>query len=69
MLRERQHDVPEESESIYALGRLLQHVVAVPSGDGDERDRLRVVADLLDEGRRLLDDLVETVLGPLYARS
>ena len=47
------------------LGGLLQHVVAVPAGDGDESDRLGVVTDLLDEGGRLLDDFVETVLGPL----
>ena len=50
---------------IYSLGGLLQHVVAVPARDGDERDRLGVVTDLLDEGGRLLDDFVETVLGPL----
>ena len=47
------------------LGGLLQHVVAVPAGDGDESDRLGVVTDLLDEGGRLLDDFVEAVLGPL----
>ena len=47
------------------LGGLLQHVVAVPAGDRDESDGLRVVADLLDEGGGLLDDFVETVLAPL----
>ena len=51
---------------MYSLGGLLQHVVTVPAGDGDERDRLGVVTDLIDEGRRLLDDFVETILGPLY---
>ena len=39
----------------------------MPAGDGNERNRLRVVADLLDEGGRLLDDFVETILGPLRA--
>ena len=37
----------------------------MPSGDGDESDVLGVVADLLDEGGGLLDDLLVTVLGPL----
>ena len=48
------------------VGRLLEHVVAGPSGDGDESDVLGVVADLLDEVGRLLDDFIESVLGPLY---
>lgn len=43
----------------------LQHVVSVPSGDGDESDGLGVVSDLLDEAGNFLDDFVETVLGPL----
>jgi len=47
------------------VGGLLQHVVSVPSGDGDESNGLGVVTDLLDEGGDLLDDLLETVLGPL----
>ena len=50
----------------HVLGGLLKHVVAVPAGDRDERDRLGVVADLLDEVGRLLDDFVEAILGPLY---
>ena len=54
---------------ICVLGGLLEHVVAVPAGDGDERNRLGVVADLLDEGGRLLDDFVEAVLGPLEQES
>lgn len=47
------------------VGGGLNHVVTVPSGDGDEGDGGGVVADLLDETRSLLLDLVETVLGPL----
>lgn len=61
------------------VGGLLQHclltmlqytkerltVVTVPSGDRDERNRLGVVTDLLDEVGGLLDDFVESVLGPL----
>jgi len=47
------------------VGGLLQHVVSVPSGDGDEGNRLGVVSDLLDETGSLLDDFVESVLGPL----
>jgi len=47
------------------VDRLLQHVVTVPAGDRNERDLLRVVADLLNETRRLLDDFVEAVLAPL----
>ena len=50
---------------MHILGGLLEHVVAVPAGDGDERNSLGVVTDLLDEGGRLLDDFVEAVLGPL----
>merc|ERR1712244_185179 len=41
----------------------LQHVVSVPSGDGDEGNSRGVVADLLDESRHLLLDLLETSLG------
>ena len=37
----------------------------MPARDGDEGDGLGVVADLLDERERLLDDFVEAVLGPL----
>ena len=39
----------------------------MPAGDGDEADGLGVVADLLDEGRRLLDNFVEAVLTPLQS--
>merc|ERR1719192_189523 len=41
----------------------LQHVVSVPSGDGDEGNGGGVVADLLDESGDLLLDLLETGLG------
>lgn len=37
----------------------------MPSRDGDEGNSLGVVSDLLDETVGLLDDLVESVLGPL----
>lgn len=47
------------------VGGGLNHVVTVPSGDGDESNGLGVVSDLLDEVGGLLDDLVESVLGPL----
>jgi hypothetical protein len=47
------------------LGRLLQHVVTVPARDGDEGNAFGVVPDLLDEGGRLLDNFIETVLAPL----
>jgi len=48
-----------------SLGGLLQHVVSVPSRDGDEGDGLGVVADLFDEVGSFLDDFVETLLAPL----
>lgn len=47
------------------VGALLQHVVTVETGDGDERNLLGVVTDLLDERSGLLDDLLETGLRPL----
>ena len=43
----------------------LDHVVTVEAGDGHEGNVLGVVADLLDEVGGLLDDLLETGLGPL----
>lgn len=48
-----------------AVGGGVDHVVTVETGDWDERNVLWVVADLLDETRGLLDDLVEALLGPL----
>jgi hypothetical protein len=48
-----------------SVGGLLQHVVTVEAGDGDERNLLGVVANLLDEVGGLLDDLLVTGLGPL----
>lgn len=47
------------------VGGGLNHVVTVPARDGDEGNSLGVVADLLDEVRGLLDDLLETLLRPL----
>lgn len=48
-----------------AVGGGLKHVVTVEAGDGDERNGLGVVADLLDEVGGLLDDFLVTGLGPL----
>merc|ERR1712112_488395 len=45
------------------VGRGLNHVVAVPSGDGDEGHSGGVVAHLLDEPGHLLLDLFEPSLG------
>ena len=45
------------------VGGGLQHVVTVPSGDGDEGDGIGVVTDLLDVAADLLLDLVETSAG------
>lgn len=42
--------------------RLLEHVVSVPSRDGDEGDLLGVVSDLLDERLDLSLDFLETGL-------
>jgi len=49
----------------WAVAGGLNHVVAVEAGDGDERNGLGVVADLLDEVGSLLNDFLETGLGPL----
>jgi len=49
----------------WAVGGGIDHVVAVETGDGDEWDVLGVVSNLLDEVGCLLDDFVETFLGPL----
>ncbi len=48
-----------------ALGGLLQHVVTVPARDGHEGNGFGVIADLLDEGRCLLDNFIEPILAPL----
>ena len=48
-----------------AVGGRSQHVVTVETGDGDERNGLGVVSDLLDEVGSLLDDFLVTGLGPL----
>lgn len=49
----------------WAVGRDVNHVVAVEARDRDEWNGLWVVADLLDEVGSLLDNLVESILGPL----
>ena len=49
----------------WAVGGVVDHVVTVEARDGDESDRLGVVSDLLDEVGSLLDDFLETGLGPL----
>merc|ERR1719348_1584647 len=41
------------------VGGGLQHVVAVPAGDGHKGDSRWVVSDLLDEASHLLGDLLE----------
>ena len=45
----------------WAVGGDLDHVITVETRDGHKGDGLGVVADLLDEGGSLLDDLLETV--------
>lgn len=47
-----------------AIGRDVNHVVAIEAGNGNEWNGLGIVADLLDEVGNLLDDFVETILGP-----
>jgi len=49
----------------WAVGGDVDHVVTVEARDWNEGNRLRVVADLLDEIADFLDDLVEALLGPL----
>jgi hypothetical protein len=41
----------------------------MPARDRNEGHSLRVIADLLDEGRCLLNDFVKPVLAPLVALS
>ena len=48
----------------WAVAGVINHVVAIKTRDGDEGDSLGVVSDFLDEGRCLLDNFVETILGP-----
>ena len=48
-----------------SVGGGEDHVVTLEAGDGDERNRLGVVADLLDKVGHLLDDLLVAGLGPL----
>jgi len=48
------------------VGRWFDHVVSVPSRDGDEVDLFGVVSDLLDELRDFLLDLVESGLAKAH---
>ena len=48
----------------WAVGGVVNHVVTVESGDGDEGNSLGVVSDLLDKVGCLLNDFLETGLGP-----
>jgi hypothetical protein len=48
----------------WCIGRNVDHVVTVEAGNGDERNGLGVVADLLDEVGSLLDNFVESLFGP-----
>ena len=47
-----------------AVGRNINHVVAVEPRDGDERYRLWVVSDFLDERARFFTDFLVAVLRP-----
>jgi hypothetical protein len=47
------------------VGGDINHVVTVEAGDGHKRNMLGVVTDLLDEVGGLLNDFLETGLGPL----
>jgi hypothetical protein len=47
------------------VGRLLEHVVSVPSRDGDKLDLVEGVSDLLQIIRNFLLDFRETSLGPV----
>jgi hypothetical protein len=49
----------------WAVGGVVNHVVTVESGDGNEGNALGVVSDLLDEVGCLLDDFLVTSLRPL----
>jgi len=46
----------------WAVAGVVDHVVTIETGDGNEWDGLWVVADLLDEVGCLLDDFVESIL-------
>ena len=47
------------------LGGLIDHVVTVETGDGDEGNSLGVGTNLLDEVGSFLDDFLETLFVPL----
>ena len=66
----RRVEVVERLEEVGSLvprhvGGLVDHVVALPAGDGDERDLLGLVADLLQVARHLGLDLVVAGLAVL----
>jgi hypothetical protein len=46
------------------LGSFFQYVITMPARDRNEGHSFRVIANLLDEGRCLLNDLVKPVLAP-----
>ena len=52
-------DLNSPSLVLAHVGTGLQHVVSVPSGDGDKRFSCRVVSNLLDEARHFLLNLLE----------
>jgi hypothetical protein len=45
------------------VGGSFNHVVTVPTGDGDERNSLGIVTDLLDKVGNFLDDFFVTGFG------
>jgi hypothetical protein len=49
----------------WAVGGFVDHVIAIETGDGNERNGLWVVADLLDEVGGFLNNFLETGLRPL----
>jgi hypothetical protein len=49
----------------WAVGGVVNHVVTIESRDRNECNRFGIVSDLLDEVGCLLDDFLETSLGPL----
>ena len=50
-----------------AVGGDVDHVITVEAGDGNERNGLWVVTDLLDEVGGLLDDFIVTILAKAKA--
>ena len=48
----------------WAIGGVVDHVIAVETRDRNERYGLGVIADLLDEIGSFLDNFIVTILGP-----